>query len=372
MVARPRGVLKIGSVVGVPILLTPSWFLFAAYITLFGRGLVDGGARAYFVSASFAVLLLVSVILHEIGHCLTARAFGLPVRSITVNLMAGLTEITEPPQTPAREYAVAISGPMVSLLLCSVGIVTLDAFEPDSTARLLFANVAITNGVIAALNLLPGLPLDGGRVLKSLVWQVTKDPVKATRWSAYSGIGIAIVLVPFLVVGLLPALGVGDRSLTTIILSALVGTFIYAGARASLTRADVLDRLPGVTVAALARPALTVAPTLPLAEAVRKAHEAGVRALVVVDSAERVEGVVSEAWVRQVPKERRPWVQVADGARRIEPGLLLGPDLVGEALLEAMRATPASEYVVSGQPPRVLVSSDVAAAMSGSAAPQPA
>ncbi len=358
-----RSGVRIGSVVGVPVLLMPSWFLFATYVVLVGQSVVDDGARGYLIAVVFVLLLLASVVLHEIGHCLTARAFGLPVRSITVNLMAGLTEITEPPQTPAREYAVAISGPMVSLLLCSISVAALELFDPDGTAWLVCANVAIINGAVAALNLLPGLPLDGGRVLRSLLWQVGGDPDRATRWSARSGMAIALVVVPVVLVGVLPEVGIGDRGVTTVLLSALVGTFIYVGARASLLRGQAMERLPRLTIDRLARPALAVPPTTPLAEAVRQAHDQGARALVVVDGNGRLEGVVNEAWVRQVPADRRPWVQVADGARRMEDGLVLDPSLSGEGLLAAMSAVPASEYVVRGEPVRVIVSSDVAEAM---------
>ncbi len=358
--------MRIASVVGVPILLMPSWFLFAGYVVLAGHYLlVDeyGTGRAYAYAAGFALLLLVSVVLHELGHCLVARAFNLPVRSITVTFLAGVTEITEPPQTPAREYAVAISGPMVSLFLCATGVVTVGLFEPGSAARLLCLNLAITNGAIAALNLLPGLPLDGGRVLRSIVWHLGKDPERATRVSARAGMGIALVVVPVVLVGLLPALGVGDRGVTTILLSSLVGAFIYAGANANLRRSQAVSKLPLISAEALARPALAVPANLPLAEAVRQAHECKARALLVVDGNGEIEGIVSEAWVRQVPVQRRPWVVVADGARRIEPGLVMDPAMTGEPLLAFMRSTPASEYVVPGPSPRVLVSSDVAEAM---------
>jgi len=344
----------------------PSWFLFAAYIVLAGQSILGeevGSGRGYAYATAFALLLLVSVVLHEIAHCLVARAFGLPVRSITITLLAGLTEITEPPQTPAREYAVAISGPMVSLLLCAGGVAALDLFEPGSAARMLCANVAITNGAITALNLLPGLPLDGGRVLRSVVWHFGKDPERATRTSARAGMGLALFVVPLVVVGLLPALGIGDRGATTIVLSALVSAFIYAGARASLRRSEAVGRLPRISVAALSRPALAVPATLPLAEAVRLAHESQTRALVVIDSNGRLDGVVSEAWVRKVPVERRPWVSVSDGARRVEAGIVLDPELRGEELLAFMQATPASEYLVPGTSPRVLVSADVAQAL---------
>ncbi|MCU1594063.1 MAG: peptidase [Frankiales bacterium] len=364
---RFRSGVLIGRVAGVPILLMPSWFLFAAYLVISGQSLLSdqvGQGEAYWVAAAFVLMLLASVVLHEIGHCLVARAFDLPVRSISVTLLAGLTEITEPPQTPAREYAVAVSGPMVSLLLSGTGVAAANLFDHGSTVRLLFEGVAVTNGAIAALNLLPGLPLDGGRVLRSVLWQLGKDQERATRASARAGMAIALVVVPGLLIGVLPALGVGRRDASTIVLSALVGAFIYIGAVGALRRSKAVSKLPLVSVTALARPALPVTANLPLAEAVRQAHELGARGLLVVDGNGRLEGIVSEAWVRQVPVDRRPWVVVADGARRLEPGLMIDPDLAGEELLTAMRATPASEYVVTGPYPRVLVSSDVAAAMS--------
>lgn len=358
--------LQIARVLGVPVRLMPSWFVFAAYLVLTGqqvlRDRVDTG-EAYALAAVFVLLLLLSVILHEIGHLVVARAFGLPVRSITVTLLAGFTEITEPPQTPAREYAVAVCGPMVSLLLSGLAVAGAVAMPDDSTAQLLLEGAAVTNGTIGVLNLLPGLPLDGGRVLRSIVWHLGGDAERATRVSAYAGMALALVVIPVLIVGVLPAYGVGDRDAFTVIVSALIGAFIYSGAAASLRRSKVVSRLPAITVERLARPAIAVPAATPLAEAVRQAQEAGVHALVVVDGSGRVEGLVSEAWVQQVPVERRPWVAVADGARRVEPGLVLAPGLVGEDLINAMQQVPASEYLVEGPVPRVLVSSDVAAAV---------
>jgi Zn-dependent protease len=355
--------LRIGSVAGVPILLTPIWFLLPAYLVVASPTLVGGSGQDYVLSLTLAFMLLASVVLHELGHCLVARAFGLPVRSITISLLAGYTEITEPPETPAREYAVAVAGPMVSLLLTSIAVAAAAALEPGSLPRLVLEGLAVVNGVLAALNLLPGLPLDGGRVLRSIVWQLVRDEGRATRVSARAGMVIALVVVPFLIVGVLPAAGYGDRGPLTIVMSSLVGAYIYLGAMGSLRRGQLAQALPTLTVSALARPALAVPATTPLSEAVRMAHEQDVRALLVVDGGGRLEGVVSESWVRQVPAERRPWVVVADGARRMEKGLLLDPDLFGQALLDAMQATPAAEYVVAGPAPAVLVAADVAAAM---------
>ena len=366
--AAVRGGVRIGRVLGVPVLVSPTWLLFAGFIMLtYGPALTDrfGTTRAYVGAAAFAVLLLLSVLLHEIGHCVVARAFRLPVRSITITFLAGLTEITEPPQTPAREYAVAVIGPMVSLLLAGLGMASLPLFEPDSLPFLLAAIVAISNGLVAGFNLLPGLPLDGGRVLRAAVWKLTGDPDRSTRVAAWAGRVVAIVVVPVLLLGVLPATGVSTTSIGTVLFTALIAGFIYVGASASLQRAKYLERLPRASVAALARPALEVAGDLPLAEAVRRAQASGMRALVVVDSSGALLAVVSEASVLATPEERRPWVTVDTVARRIEDGLVLDPGLEGEELLAAMRATPASEYVVPGPsgPVRVLVTADGAAAV---------
>ena len=360
--------VRVGRVLGVPVLVSPSWLLFAAFVVIsYGPALTEdfGTVRAYVGAGAFALLLLLSVLLHEIGHCVVARAFGLPVRSITVTFLAGLTEITEPPQTPAREYAVAVVGPIVSLVLASVGLASVQLFERGSLPFLLAAVVAVSNGLVAAFNLLPGLPLDGGRVLRAAVWHVTGDPAKATRAAAWAGRLVALVGVPVLLLGVLPLVGLSQPSLVTVLFSALVAAFIYAGATASLRRADYLERLPRASVASLARPALEVAAGLPLAEAVRRAHEARVHALVVVDSAGRVQAVVSEAAVLATPEQRRPWVTVDTVARRVEDEDVLAPTLTGEQLLQAMRARPASEYVVVDppRPVRVLVTADVAAAV---------
>jgi Zn-dependent protease/CBS domain-containing protein len=340
--------------------LAPSWFLFAAFIVLISAGpLVGqvGGARAYAAGISFAVLLGLSVLLHEIGHCVVARAFGLPVRSITITLLAGFTEITKPPQTPAREYSVAVAGPMVSLLLAGVGVALVPAFEPHTLPRVIVEGIALTNG----------LPLDGGRVLRSIVWRLSGDELRATRASAWAGRIVAVVVVPLLLVVVLPATGYSSNGPGNIIFAALVAGFIYTGATASLRRAQAETRLPRVTVAALARPSLQVTADTPLSEAVRRAQEANAYGLIVVDSSGRLEGVVSEAAVIATPEQRRPWVPVGTLARRLEPGLLLDARLSGEELLTAMQATPASEYVAqdaaTGET-RVLVADDVARALS--------
>jgi Zn-dependent protease len=365
----PRGGVRLGRVVGVPVLIGPSWFLMAALITLGISGALSesiGATQATIVGASFAVLLGASVLLHELGHCFVARGLGLPVRSITIGVMGGATQIDEA-QTPAREYAVAIAGPMVSLLLAGTGVGLRPLFESDSLAGRLVDNLAITNGLIAAFNLLPGLPLDGGRVLRAVLWRLSGDPHRATRLAAWAGRGVAVIVVPFVFVVVLPWAGWGSDYTTNVIWSALIGGYIYALATFALKRSEAMSRLPKVTVVGLARPAIRVLADTPLSEAVRRAHEANARGIVVVDAADRLEAVVSEAAVIATPEQRRPWVTVGTLSKRIEPGLMLDVTLTGEALLDAMRAHPSAEYVTQDPATgevRVLSSDDVAKVLS--------
>ncbi|MGI8535256.1 MAG: site-2 protease family protein [Mycobacteriales bacterium] len=362
-----RGGLRLGRVLGVPVFVSPSWLLFAAFVLAsFGPTLAAdyGTTRGYTAAGAFAVLLLISVLLHEIGHCVVARAYDLPVRSITVTFLAGLTEITEPPQTPAREYAVAVIGPLVSLVLAGLGWASLQLFEPGSLPYLLSAIVAISNGLVAGFNLLPGLPLDGGRVLRAAIWKVTGDPDRSTRAAAWSGRVVAVVVVPGVLLGVLPAVGLTELSIGTTLFTGLIAAFVYAGATATLQRARLVERLPRVTIASLARPAIAVPSDLPLAEAVRRAQEAKVRAVVVMDGTGEPEAVVSEAAVLATPEERRPWVTVSTVARHVVDGMVLDASLTGEALLAAMRRVPASEYVVHDRTTggvRVLATEDVVA-----------
>ena len=292
-----------------PVYVAPSRFLFAGLVVAaYGPVLAPrfGASQGYAAAALYALMLLASVLLHELGHCVVARAFGLPVRSVTVTLLAGLTEITSPPQTPAREYAVAVVGPTVSLLLAGVGWAGRDLFEPGTLPFLLMTVVAASNALVAAFNLLPGLPLDGGRVLRSVLWRLTGDPDRSTRAAAWAGRVVALVVVPALLLVVLPAAGLSEVSVGTVLFSAVVATFIYAGASATLQQEQLKQRLPRASVAALARRAVAVTEEVPLAVAVRRAQEADARGVVVVDTSGRPRAVVSEAAVLATPEERRP------------------------------------------------------------------
>lgn len=358
--------LRLCRLLGVPVHLQPSWFAFAAVVVVVYGDLLDERAdHGYAAAGAFVVLLLVSVVLHELGHAAVARAYGLPVRAITVSFLAGLTEITEPPQTPGRECAVAVSGPLVSLVLGGAAAGGALVAADGGTVALVLQLVAGANLVVAVFNLLPGLPLDGGRVLKAGLWRGTGDEHRATVASARAGQLVGLLVLPTLL--LLVAATGGQVTLATVAFGGLVAAFVCLGATGALATARAEQRLPALSAGALARHALPAPADLPLAEAVRRAHEHGLHAIVVVDAAGRPVALVGEDRVHAVPESRRPWVSIAEVARPLSPELCVGSSLSGHDLLAALRSAPATEYLVTdetGAPPRVLVAADVARALS--------
>jgi Zn-dependent protease len=365
----------VGRFFGVPLFLSPSWLLIALLITLTYSELVqetvDGisPTGSYAVAFGFAVLLAVSLLLHELGHTAVSLAFGVPVRRVVIFLLGGVSEIEREPDGPAQEYLVAVAGPLVSLVLAAAGGCLLPLTDSGSIARTVIFLLVWSNLAVAVFNLLPGLPLDGGRLVRAGVWKLSGDKLTGTRAAAWGGRVVAVLVLVFAVATVREdgALGIGN-----VLLAGLLAAFIWVGATQSLSSATVSARLPAVEIAALVRPMLSVPPDLPIAEALRRAWTAQSRGLVVVDASGSPRALVSESHVMAVPEARRPWTTVADVARPLEPGLVLADSLSGAEVVEAFRRTPASEYLVVGRDGRavgVLSAVDVARVLQGRPAP---
>ncbi|HVF03492.1 MAG TPA: site-2 protease family protein [Frankiaceae bacterium] len=362
--AERRPGLPLGRPLGIPIFLAPSW-IFAGLLITYSVAPVFSAPfspqpRHYGLSALAAVLLAVSVLAHELGHSVVSLGLGIPIKRVTLFLFGGLAEMEREPDTPAGEYLVAVAGPLVSVFVAGVMAAGAMAAPGDSSVRRLAGYLAVTNAVLAILNLLPGLPLDGGRILRASVWQATGSRHTGTRVGVRGGQTVALLAAAF---GLV-RIGAGDQ---LGFFELLVAAFLWTNATAVGRRADVVARMERVDIRALVRPALPVAASLPLSEALRRAVDAGKR-LVVVDSYGAPAGVISGHALAAVPEQRRPWVTVADVSRALEPGLVLEPGLDGAAVLERMRATPATEYLVAepdGTVAGVLSAHDVARALDG-------
>ncbi|MEU5029520.1 site-2 protease family protein [Streptomyces milbemycinicus] len=374
---RPRetgGGFLMGRPFGVPVYVSPSWFLVAALITwVFGgqleRVLPELGAARYIVSLFFAVAFYASVLVHELAHTVAALRFKLPVRRIQLQFFGGVSEIEKESETPGREFVLAFVGPLLSLILSGLFYLGMLFVEPDTVVGVLLAGLMISNLIVAAFNLLPGLPLDGGRMLRAVVWKISGKPMAGTVAAAWTGRALAVAVL----VGLPLATQTGGfggeaegfgsvDSLTDALLAAILAAIIWTGAGNSLRMARLRERLPDLRARTLTRRAVPVAADTPLSEALRRANEAGARALVVVDGQGAPTAVVREAAIVGVPEHRRPWVAVSGLAQDLKEGMRVSAELTGEELLDTLRATPATEYLVvedTGEIYGVLSTADV-------------
>ncbi|MDQ0712222.1 Zn-dependent protease [Streptomyces luteogriseus] len=371
---EPRGGLLMGRPFGVPVYVAPSWFLVAALITwVFGgqleRVLPELGAARYLVSLFFAVAFYASVLVHELAHTVAALRFKLPVRRIQLQFFGGVSEIEKEAETPGREFVLAFVGPLLSLVLAGVFYAAVQTVEPGTVPGVLLAGLMISNLIVAAFNLLPGLPLDGGRMLRAVVWKITGKPMKGTIAAAWVGRALAIsVLIGLPLLTQSGALGtdavdnVGMDTVLDALLAAILAAIIWTGAGNSLRMARLREHLPELRARALTRRAVPVESDTPLSEALRRANAAGARALVVVDPDGKPLSLVREAAIVGVPEHRRPWVAVSGLAQDLTDGMRVSAELSGEELLDALRATPATEYLVveeTGEIYGVLSAADV-------------
>jgi Zn-dependent protease/CBS domain-containing protein len=363
--------VPVGRFRGVPIFFSPSWLIIAAFLTIsYGpvvRDVVPGvsASTAYLTSLIFAALLAGCVLAHELGHTAVGLALGMPVRRVVIFLLGGVSEIEVDAQRPRDEFLVSAAGPAVSLLLSGLSALLYAAVSHDSIIGVLLALLLWSNLVVAIFNLVPGLPLDGGRLLRAGVWAALHSRLTGTRVAAWAGRGFAVVVA---LSGLL--IDRASWGLGAGVLSLVLAAYLWYGAGQSLRSAEMIERLPELSLRSLLRPGLLLPPDLSVAEGLRRAQDGRARGLVLVDAADRPRAIVDETLIGAVPPDQRPWTSLSTVARPLEPGLVLNVGLSGEQLLAAVRATPAHEYLVvddDGRPAGIFSVVDLAASLKGQA-----
>ncbi len=238
--------IRIGNLFGIPFYINPSWFFVLGLITLqlgadFARYPQLGGLIPWLLGLFGALLLFASVLAHELGHSFAAIAQGIQVKSITLFIFGGLATLEKESETPLQSLLVAIAGPLVSVLLFIVftliGVST--PLAPFLTA--LVSLLAYINLVLALFNMIPGLPLDGGNVLKAIVWKITGNPNKGIIFAGRVGQFFGWLAVG---IGLLGVLGISRiGSFWTL----LIGWFLLQNAGMAAQSATVQDKLDRYT-----------------------------------------------------------------------------------------------------------------------------
>jgi Zn-dependent protease len=340
-----RGSLPVGRVLGIPILINASWFasllLIVSYLSLraFPATFPGQGTVVYWsLGIIGGLLFFLSIILHELGHCVVARHFGIPVSSITLFIFGGVSQITREAPRAGAEFLMAIAGPAVSLVLGGILVgLSFTVLNVDSSAGQLVAALGGVNLLLAIFNLLPGFPLDGGRVLRSTIWAISGNMPLATRLAALLGRGVALLLIG---VGLLtlvripPFMGASDW--TGGLWMIFVGLFLNRAAGQAQRQGKLLDFLRGHKAEEMME---TNVPEVPASAALDSfMREPAIQAqqgyFVVRDG--HVIGVLSRDRLLRIPPGR--WIDltaedVMTPADQIQPAT---PDEDGAALLQRM------------------------------------
>lgn len=258
---RTAGTWRIGRFAGVDLLARPSLLLMGIVLVVLFAPRFDDSTRTnpYAVAAVFVVALYASVLLHEIAHVVAARSFGMRVPSVTLHLLGGETAIEGESRTPWQELATAIVGPLVSLALGLGAREIADGLEPGVLHDVVWS-IAWVNVLVAVFNMLPGLPLDGGRVFRAVVWQLTGREATGTRFAAWIGRAAAVAVV--VLVALRTDFS-GDGWTFDVVIAGIVAWFLWDGASRALSQAQHTARINLLDARALLDPAGEAPPDAP-------------------------------------------------------------------------------------------------------------
>ena len=372
---RPAGSpsgIRLGTVLGAPVILSPSWLLVAGIITLSyapwaASRLPAGGPMAYVISFGIAVMLLLSVFLHELAHAAAGRAVGTPTQRIVLDVWGGHTAFDAEMTTPGASAFVGIVGPLTNGALAALAWLVLPAAEPFSVTEMMLQAALWSNAFVGVFNALPGLPLDGGRVLEALVWRVSGNRGLGTVAAGWIGRAVAVGLVLWQVV--LPLANGGRPGTQFTVFTLLMAFMLWRGAGAALAVGKWRRRAPALSAEALRRPVIALPDTVSVADVTRALGQSGTTAAAVVlcDEAGRAAGVVVGEALRDVPVERHEVTSARAVSRALPPEALVRAELVGEPLLtHVQRHSGEPELVVvgpAGQPVGVLLWGDIAAAL---------
>jgi Zn-dependent protease/CBS domain-containing protein len=360
----PPGTWVIGRVKGIQLTMRVTWLPVAvllafSFSAVIARQFPYLGSWRYVASFAFVVAFTVSILIHELAHALVALRFKIPVTEINLGFFAAGTHIEGERKTPFEEFAISVVGPVASLIVGGATFFAARALN-EGVAEVALFELAVANLIVGATNLLPGLPLDGGWVLRAAVWKVSGNMHTGTIAAAWAGrlLAIAVLAAPvFLEQVLNRPPGVLD-----FVIALAVGFFLWMGSTTSLMQARLRRKLPALQVRTLARRAVAVHASTPVSEAIRLAGEQQAGAVVVIDGDGKPNALVSEQAVNAVAPAQRPWTTAGEVARTIGAGQILGVNDTGEEILATLRAHPASEYLVldaNGQVYGVLAAADV-------------
>jgi Zn-dependent protease len=308
------GSLRIGKIFGIDIYIHISWLIIIVLLTwslavgLFPVLYHGWSASTYWILGFIAaVLLFVSVLLHELAHSVVARARGLPVKNITLFIFGGVSNIEKEPGSPGVEFQVAVVGPLTSLLIGALAFLLLFLLGQNSSAlAAILWYLGYANILLGIFNLIPGFPLDGGRVLRSIVWKINGNLRRATRIVTVVG---EIIAYLFILAGIW-------LFFTGYVINGLwigfIGWFLLSSAQSANSEVMLQSVFRGVTVGEVMNTAPTTVPAnISLQKLVDEYFlPLGLRSALVTQ-VDQLAGLITLSDIRHVPREE--WGQVPVG-----------------------------------------------------------
>jgi Zn-dependent protease/CBS domain-containing protein len=337
MSSRAPGRLQIARVQGIPVYVHFSWIIIFALITwtlatgYFPAASPDLPALSYWLKGLVASLLFfASIFLHEMGHAVVAVRHGVPIRSVTLFIFGGVAEMERDPENGAVEMKIAIAGPVVSLSLAGLFALAAAAEPLGEAARSVARYLSLINFVLAVFNLVPAFPLDGGRLLRGLLWRQT-GKTRATRIAAGGGTLFAFLLIGVGILQLLSGNGIGG------VWSILIGWFLQEASAGAYRSVQMHEALRGVRV----RDAmLTDIETLPAHLSLRDAAQDHFMRTgyggYPVQRGEEVVGLLSLRDVLRRSVEERDTTSVQAAMIPLEPGIVVSPEEPLESAIAKM------------------------------------
>jgi Zn-dependent protease len=320
--------ISLGRILNIPIGLDYSWFLIFALITwslavsYFPTEFPNWPVAEYWVvGAVTAILFFASVLLHELGHSVIALRYKIPVRSITLFIFGGIAQIASEPPSATAEFWIAIAGPLVSFALAGL-FAGLELITAGLAPILALAKyLAYINGVLGLFNLIPGFPLDGGRVFRAVVWGATHNFQRATRIAATVGRGIAFLFITWGVWQIFTG------NLANGLWIAFIGWFLESAANAQLAQQYLHALLEGHTVAqAMGRNYALIPADLTLQQLADEHILGSGRRFFVVEQGSQPIGLLTIANLNHVPRANWPVTTAAQAMTPVEQFHLLRSD----------------------------------------------
>lgn len=326
--------IRIGSLLGIPILINPSWFVLFGITTwllaaeVFPNWLEDASQTTYFLMAATSVVLFfASIILHELAHSVVAKSYKIPVRSITLFVFGGVAHITREARKPLAELLMAAAGPLTSLALgvAFFGLWHAIGAQQDRAIDYVIIWLAVTNGAVGIFNLAPAFPMDGGRIFRSLIWLIGRDFNRATTIAGWTGRGFAWALIA---VGVLAVMDVkvyiADTGFGGLWL-VFIGLFLENAARQSLVQNRYVKALDHYRASELmfSDPPVVDA-DMTVASLARGVLEINPRVCYFVEANGALAGIISAYQMRAIPESQ--WDSVTAGQAMVPSGAMKAID----------------------------------------------